>query len=182
MLNFPKQFPTLETERLLLRRTTKKDASPLFRCYSDPGIMKYLGTPLDNEDSIGGVLDEYINGYEEGYNLIWVLEVKENGSFAGTAGYESFSFLDNKADIGFTLLQSHQRMGYMSEALKAIITFGMNVLLLKRIQATVVKENKPSIDLFTKLGFCNEGLMSQSVFFCDRYHDELIYAKVNKGK
>jgi len=179
MLNWPKQFPTLETERLVLRRTTKKDASYLFRCYSDTEIMQYLGTPLDNEDSIDGILDEYINGFEEGYNLIWVLEVKENGTFAGTAGYESFSFLDNKADIGFTLLQSHQRIGYMAEALKAVITFGTNTLKLKRIQATVVKENKPSVNLFTKLGFCNEGLMSHSVFFSDKYHDEFIYAKVN---
>ena len=184
MTTWPTRFPILETERLLLRRIKKSDSHSLFRCYSDPEIMQFLGTTLelDNEDSIEGILEEYMGGFDEGYSLIWVLEVKKNGTFAGTAGFESFSFLDNKADIGFTLLKSHQRQGYMHEALGAILTYGMKNLKLKRIQATVVKENLPSISLFGKLGFCKEGLMSQSVFFCDKYHDEMIFAKINKEK
>ncbi|MCD4708240.1 MAG: GNAT family N-acetyltransferase [Candidatus Sabulitectum sp.] len=175
-VNWPDEFPVLETERLLLRQVSTNDTGDLFRCYSDPEVMKYLATPLENEDAIGGILEDYKDGFSEGYNLIWALDIKETGVFAGTAGFEEFSFLDGKADIGFSMLPSHQGKGYMEEVLLEIINYGFQILRINRIQTTVVPENIPSVKLLGKLGFHREGCMKQSVFFNNSYHDELIMA------
>lgn len=181
-VNWPDEFPVLETERLFLRRISTDDTGSLFRCYSDPAVMKHIATPLDNEDAVGGILEDYRDGFSDGYNLIWAIVTKETGVFAGTAGFEEFSFLDCKADIGFSLLRSHQGKGYMREALHAIINCGFQKLKINRIQTTVVPENISSIKLLDRLGFKKEGYMKQSVFFNDSYHDELIFALLKSSE
>lgn len=176
---WPDEFPVLKTERLLLRQVSPEDAGGLFMCYSDPEVMKYMAAPLDNKDAIAGILEDYTEGFEDGYNLIWSIVIKETGVFAGTAGFEEFSFLDGKADIGFTLLRSHQGMGYMREALLEIIDYGFQHLKINRIQTTVVPENTSSVNLLARLGFKKEGHMKQSVFFNNSFHDELMFALLN---
>ena len=176
---WPDKFPVIQTKRLLLRQVTQEDSAGLFLCYSDPEIMKYLAAPLDNEDAIQGILEDYKDGFDHGYNLIWSIIIKETGAFAGTAGYEEFSFLDCKADIGFSLLRTHQRMGYMREALQEIIACGFQRLKLNRIQTTVVPENTASVKLLNRMGFRKEGHMKQSVFFNNSFHDELTFALLN---
>lgn len=173
---WPDKFPVIQTERLLLRQVAPEDTEGLFQCYSDPEVMKYLAAPLDNQDAIGGILEDYKDGFGHGYNLIWSITIKETAAFAGTAGFEEFSFLDGKADIGFSLLRTHQGMGYMREALHEIITCGFQKLKLNRIQTTVVPENTASVKLLEKLGFKKEGHMKQSVFFNNSFHDELMFA------
>lgn len=176
---WPVKFPVLKTERLLLRRVTEKDAGVLFKCYSDPEVMKYMATPLDDEESITGVLEDYIDGFTEGSNMIWAVTVRGTAAFAGTAGFEEFSFLDGKAEIGFSLLSSHQGAGFMHEALREILRFGFHDMLLNRIFAAVVPENTSSVKLLEKLGFQREGHMKQSIFFNGHYHDEMILALLN---
>ena len=44
-LNFT-PFPTLETERLLLRQMTLADAPALHRLRSDKAVMQYINRPL----------------------------------------------------------------------------------------------------------------------------------------
>ncbi len=179
---WPETFPVLETNRLLLRQVSPADEQGLFQSYSDPVVMKYLSTPLDNRDAIQGVLEDYIQGFAEGNSLIWTISLKQTGMFAGTAGFEEFSFLDGKADLGFTLLQSYQGNGYMTEALLKILSYGFNTMNINRIQATVVPENTSSSTLLKRLGFSKEGHMKKSVFFNGSFHDELIFALLNNWK
>lgn len=176
---WPDKFPVIQTRRLLLRQVAQEDSAGLFLCYSDPEVMKYLAAPLDNEDAMQGILEDYKDGFGHGYNLIWSIIIRETGVFAGTAGYEEFSFLDCKADIGFSLLRTHQGMGYMREALHEIITCGFQKLKLNRIQTTVVPENTASVKLLNRMGFRKEGHMKQSVFFNNSFHDELMFALLN---
>ncbi|MEA3266722.1 MAG: GNAT family N-acetyltransferase [Candidatus Fermentibacteria bacterium] len=179
---WPDKFPVIQTERLVLRQVATEDTEGLFLCYSDPEVMKYLATPLDNEDAIEGILEDYKDGFNQGYNLIWSIIIRETGAFAGTAGFEEFSFLDCKADIGFSLLRKHQGKGYMEEALSKIVAYGFQELNLNRIQTTVVPENTASVKLLNRLGFQKEGHMKQSVFFNNSFHDELMFAVLNNAE
>jgi ribosomal-protein-alanine N-acetyltransferase len=179
-INWPAEFPIIATERLLLRRVSNDDADSLFECYSDPAVMKYLSTPLENRDAVQGIVDDYRDGFSEGNSLIWTLEVRNSGIFAGSAGFEEFSFLDGKADLGFSLHQSQQGKGYMTEALKEIIIYGFTRMSINRIQTTVLPENASSLKLLETLGFKTEGKMEQSVFFNGSFHNELMLALLNQ--
>ena len=173
---WPREFPVLSTERLILRRVSEKDSEGIYRCFSDPDTMRYMGTPLDDPLSITGIVEDYMEGYDEGCSLIWSLESRETGDFLGTAGFEDFSFLDLKAETGFTLLKSHRGKGYMSEAMKAIMEFGFEVMGLNRIEARVHPDNAGAVKLVVKLGLSLEGKLRKSVFFNGHFHHQLVYS------
>lgn len=138
--------------------------------------MKYMGTPLDDPLSVQGIVEDYIMGFDQGYNLVWTLEEKNTGEFLGTAGFEEFSFLDLKAELSFTLLQQHQGKGYMSEALSAIIDYGLHRMKLNRIEAEMLPGNTGAVSLVEKLRFSLEGHLRKSVFFNGQFHDKLFYS------
>jgi ribosomal-protein-alanine N-acetyltransferase len=172
--NWPDRFPVLITERLLLRSVTRNDSHGIYSSFSDPETMRYMGTPLDDPESVTGIVEDYMNGFNEGYSLVWALEEKRSGLFTGTAGFEEFSFLDQSAETGFTLLCGFKGKGYMLEAMHAILSFGFQSLGLNRIQAKILPENTGAINLVKQLGFTTEGCMRKSVFFNGSFHDELI--------
>lgn len=179
---WPGKFPVLSTERLILRRVSDRDSEGIYRCFSDPHTMRYMGTPLDDPLSITGIVEDYMEGYDEGYSLIWSLEHRKTGCFLGTAGFEDFSFLDFKAEAGFSLLSSQQGMGYMTEAMIAIIGFGFESIGLNRIEAMVHPENTGALKLVEKLGFTSEGRLRKSIFFNGHFHDQLVFSMLNEER
>ena len=59
-----KKTPTLETERLLLRKLRMSDASTIFRYFSNPDMTKYYGMEpfvsiIEAEKFIKDFLDDY---------------------------------------------------------------------------------------------------------------------------
>jgi len=179
---WPGEFPVLRTKRLTLRRVSMNDSHGIYSCFSHPDTMRYMGTPLDDPLSITGIVEDYMEGYDEGCSLIWSLESRETGDFLGTAGFEDFSFLDFKAEIGFTLLRTYQGMGYMSEAIKAIMEFGFETMELNRIEARVHPDNAGALKLLKKLGFTLEGRLRQSVFFNGHLHHQLVLSVLKEER
>jgi len=179
---WPKSFPEIETERLLLRRVGENDSTGIFRCFSDNETMRYMGSPLDDPDSVSGIVEDYTGGFEEGCSLIWTLQEKSTGLFTGTAGFEQFSFLDLHTEIGFTLLEEFRGSGLMREALDAIMKYGFDIMGLNRIQAKVLPENAPALRLLGELGLKVEGHLRKSVFFNGGFHDELMLAILREDR
>ncbi|PIE52660.1 hypothetical protein CSA37_05360 [Candidatus Fermentibacteria bacterium] len=173
---WPGAFPELVTERLVLRQVSSKDSHGIFRCFSNMETMRFMGTPLDSPKLVKGIVDEYSNGFQNGCSLIWTLEKKKTGEFAGTAGFERFSFMDHTAELGFTLLHEEQGKGLMTEAVKAISEYGFNKLVVNRIQACILPGNTPAVKLVERIGFTLEGRLRESVVFQNSFHDQLIYA------
>ena len=65
--------------------------------------------------------------------------------------------------------------GYATEALKAIIKHGFSGLLpcdeLNRIQGDTIPGNNASEAVLLKLGFKEEGLLRESGYWKDQFHD-----------
>lgn len=179
---WPEEFPVLTTDRVLLRRVSKKDSEGIYRCFSDPETMRYMGAPLDDPHSIAGIVKEYSNGLKEGRSLIWSLEHRPSGEFLGTAGFEEFSFLDVKAEAGFTLLGSYRGKGYMTEAMSAILTFGFREVGLNRVEAMIHPENTAAVKLVETLGFLKEGRLRKSVFFNGNFHDQMVFSLLREER
>ena len=181
-MNWPKSFPVLGTERLLLRQVAEEDSEGVFRCYSCPALMEFVGEPLTEPDSVEGLVSEYAAGIKDGSSIIWALEERGSGSFAGTAGFEEFSFLDFRGTLGFTLLGEFQGRGLMTEALRRIVDYGFEELGLERIEALVAAENHRSVKLLTAMGFTLEGVHRKRVFFAGRFHDHATLAVVREDR
>ena len=81
-------FPTIETERLLLRRITNDDANEILELRSNPETMKYIPRPLvkNTEDALAHIamIEEKI---ETNIGINWAITLKESRRLLGIIGF-----------------------------------------------------------------------------------------------
>ena len=83
------------------------------------------------------------------------------------------------AYIGYALDGDHIKKGYMHEALELIIHHAFFTLKLHRIEAGVMPNNTPSIQVLEMHGFECEGLMRKNVHIDGLWEDHFHYALIN---
>ena len=142
----------IETERLLLREITLTDKEDLFQLHSDPEVQKLTGeTVVESLTEIEQAIQTRISDYKKyGYGRLAVIK-KETNEFIGWAG---LCYLPefNQVDLGYRLKKEFWGKGYATEASKAIIEHGFNVLQLDLIIAIALPQNKDSIKVMEKVG------------------------------
>lgn len=111
--------PTLETERLILRRFTEEDLEALFAIYSDEEVNTYLPWfPLKSQEETKLFYEErYANAYKQhkGYRYAICLKTKNV-----PIGYINVSMDDNH-DLGYGLRKAFWHKGIVTEASKAVV-------------------------------------------------------------
>ena len=142
----------LETSRLRLRKFREEDWDPYAAMCADPDVMRYLGTglTLSREDSWRQIASILGHWQLRGYGM-WALESKETGELVGRAG-----FLDPPGwpgfEVGWTLGKPHWGKGYASEAARAALRHGFDVLKRDRIISLIREGNAPSIRVAEAIG------------------------------
>jgi [ribosomal protein S5]-alanine N-acetyltransferase len=171
-------FTVLETERLVLRRITMRDASALFAIFSDQQVMQFYDCePLSNIDEMKNLIQRFSEWFEKQNGFRWGIELKtEPGTIVGTCGLFSWHKPSRTASLGYELAPKYWRRGIMSEAVCALLFYGFNDLLLNRIRATVTTGNIASARLLEQLSFQKEGLLRQAQFLNGKFDDLFVYA------
>jgi ribosomal-protein-alanine N-acetyltransferase len=172
-----KNLPTLETERLLLRKVTLADTAAMFSYASNEDVAKYVTWDVhrsmsDTERFINFVLNRYNN--EE--IAPWGIEDKETGSFIGTVDFVSWSTNHHNAEIGYVIAPEYWGKGITTEAARAIIRFGFEQMELMRIQARCFVDNIASQRVMEKAGMTFEGINRKSMYIKGQYWDLKVYA------
>ncbi len=142
----------IHTERLLLREITYEDKDELFELHTDPEVQKWTGEPVvesmkEIEEAIAGRHNDY---KQYGFGRLATIQ-KATNEFIGWAGLTYLPEFD-KIDIGYRFKKKYWGRGFATEASKAIIDHGFNVLKLDLIIAIAMPENKASIRVMEKAG------------------------------
>jgi ribosomal-protein-alanine N-acetyltransferase len=168
-------FPTLETERLVLRAPVDADAELVFRIQSDPRVNRYLGRLPDVTvaDSAARVA-HMIAGVRDGTAIRWIVAVR-GGDAVGTGGFWRWNRDHRWAEIGYDLLPDHWGRGLMPEAVRAMLGYGFGALGLHRVEANVDPDNAASVRLLAKVGFTREGLLRENWLHDGRFTHSAIY-------
>lgn len=67
-----KEFPMIETERLLLREVTTADAADMLSYLSDEDVVKHMGlVPFQTEEDVLDEISWYQSIYNEGTGIRW---------------------------------------------------------------------------------------------------------------
>jgi len=174
-------FPTLETERLLLRQLTREDTDFVFQHFSDSAVTQYLmdEPPVTEFSQAEEIVQFYLEPVGKTYNR-WGIVRKSDDQPIGTCGYHKWDKRYFRAEIGYDLGPDHWGEGYMTEALRSIIANGFERMGLNRIDALVYVENEHSIRLLQKLNFKQEGTLRD--YFClnGKFYDHHIFALLKK--
>jgi Acetyltransferases, including N-acetylases of ribosomal proteins len=169
-------FPTLETERLILRKLRLEDAKDVFEYASDPEVSKYVTWEPHRsiEDSINLIkfTHEY---YERKEGIIWGIVYKENNKVIGTCDISPVT-KHFRAEIAYALSRDYWGKGIMTEAVKEVIRFGFERMNLNRIQAMCIPENIGSYRVMEKVGMKYEGLIREYMYIKGKFQDLKLYS------
>lgn len=170
-------FPTLQTERLLLKQITPSDAPALFEMRSDKTVMQYIDRPLaqtvDDAQALINVITDMLQTNE---GITWGIFLKEGSPLRGTIGFWKMQKENYRAEIGYLLHPSLQGKGYMSEALKAVLHYGFAAMQLHSVEANVNPANAASGRLLERNGFVREAYFRENYFYNGKFMDSTVYS------
>lgn len=167
-------FPTIKTDRILLRKIMDFDLENIFKGLSNPKVIQYYGISFDSLDAT----KEQMIWFSEKRQMWWAICSLDNKTFYGAGGLNDIDDKENKAEIGLWLLPDFWGKGIMKEALPLIADYGFNQLKLNRIEGFVETENINCKKVMSKLDFKHEKTMKD----CELKNGKLIsldvYAKM----
>lgn len=171
-LNF-EPFPALETVRLKLRKISLDDAEDMFLLRTNKEAMKYIHKPKLN--SIDDA-KELIIKMNDPDRIQWGIALKTENTFIGTIGYHRIIKEHYRAEIGYMLHPDYWNTGMMSEALTAVIDFGLNKMNLHSIEAIINPGNSVSRMILKKYNFIKEAYFKENFFFEGKFLDSEVYS------
>jgi len=168
------EFPTLETERLILRKATQEDASLVFSMRSNPVALEFLdSTPhKSHADGAAHILkNEEMYKAKEGF--YWIITSKLTKEAMGDFAIWRMDKPNFRGEIGYCLFPSFWKKGFMSEAMEAI--------LLHSFEANINPKNENSRKLLLRFGFEKEAYFKENYFFDGKFLDSEIYCLLEKN-
>ncbi|MEH7009464.1 GNAT family protein [Neobacillus niacini] len=172
-----KEFPVIETKRLILREVTSEDAVQMFSYLSNKDVVKHMG--LEPFQTVEDVYDEigwYQSIYDEGTGIRWGITLKDSDNVIGSCGFLNMKSKHYRAEVGFELSKDYWGKGIAYEALEAVVKVGFQHFQLERIEALIEPENVPSQKLVERQGFIREGLLRHYEFTCGKFDDLYMYS------
>jgi renalase len=160
-------FPTITTERLMLRELLATDAPALLSIHGDANYMRWFGSDPITDVAQAENLIKNFAGWREHANpgVRWAIERKSDQKLVGTCGLFKWNRNWRSCSTGYELSREAAGQGYMAEALKAIFSWGFENMKLNRIEATVSPENTPSINTLTRANFVREGFQREAGYW-----------------
>ena len=145
------------TERLLLRRWTDEDATPLAAMNADPEVMRHIGTGAPLERAASDELPAHFEREwaQRGFGIWAVEELAVPGVAVGFCGLAVPTFLPEvlpAVEVGWRLAREGWGRGIATEAARTALAFGFGPLGMAEIIAIVAPANVRSLRVCAKLG------------------------------
>ena len=146
------EFSVLYTPRLMLRRFTTADMDAFVAYRADPEVARYQGWEAGFSRAQGEEFLEWLKSVDPDTPGEWFQFAIERRDAPGLIGDCAANFGPAEVEIGFTLAPAHQRMGYATEAVGALLGY-----VASRGHTTAVAwcdvDNLPSRRVLERLGF-----------------------------
>jgi [ribosomal protein S5]-alanine N-acetyltransferase len=169
-------FPSLTTERLLLREIVPDDAPDVLLFRGDPEEQKYNSRPLRDVAEALALIEELREGYAARRWIQWGVTLPPDRRVVGLCGFNYWERHHRRAEIGYDIARPLWGRGIGTEAVAALVRFGFERMALHRIETETIADNHASVRLLEKLGFRLEGLRREYSLEDDgRFHDSAVY-------
>lgn len=173
--------PTLDTDRLIIRKILPRDAEDMYEYTSREDVTEYLTWyPHPNlkytRQYIRDIGRCYLNGSFFDWGIIW----KENNKFIGTCGFTSIDTANNSAEAGYVINPDYKSRGIATEALHRVLEFAFYDLEFERVEAKHIVGNDASAAVMKKCGMSFEGIKRHGMIIKNEYRDIAIYSILKK--
>ena len=154
-----------ETDRLILRTWEPEDHAILERISDESRITRWLaiGEPLANK-KVDQFLANQTHGQESRGWCRWAVELRKPGlgDPRGLVGFCGFGCkFAPEVELGWTLLPQVWNRGLATEAARAALDYGFNVIGFPQVISAVLPDNAASRRIADKLGMAVEGAIKR---------------------
>jgi [ribosomal protein S5]-alanine N-acetyltransferase len=171
--------PVLDTARLVLRPFTPGDAPLLaqlackFRVADTTASIPH---PYSAEQALQDI-HKFNDEFGRGVGAYFAIALRQAPqSLIGCVLLKLIDRRDEQGELGYWIDEMESGKGYATEAARALLDFGFNVLGLNRISACHMTRNPASGRILEKLGMQQEGCLRQGAKKWGKYEDLLIWA------
>ncbi len=169
----------LKNQHISLRALEKEDLSYLYRvengeagsCYGE-NVMPYSKHLLSNfiKNAHRDIFDTR--------QLRLVAEKNADCEAIGMVDLFDFSPQHRRAGVGIWIDEKFRRRTYAAEAIESLCIYAFDTLLLHQLFCHITADNTPSIRLFQKAGFIQNGTLKQWIKRKDEFVDVLVFQKI----
>ena len=146
----------LQTERLRLRPYRQEDLDDLAAMFADPEHMRWYPSAFSREQSQAWI-DRQVSRYEDDGFGLFLAELREDGSFAGTLGPTVQTVEgERRVEIGWHIRPSLKGRGLAVEGGDASRSWAFAALDVDHVISLIRPENHPSRRVAEKLGMTIE--------------------------
>jgi ribosomal-protein-alanine N-acetyltransferase len=117
-----------------LRQVIDADADEIMQ------ISYYDGIQASNPNEVIQMQKKINQDYLQGNSIHWGIVDAQSSKLVGTCGYYR-GFVNNTGELGYVLKPSFEGRGYMTNALREAVEFGINIIGLQKIIAITEKIN-----------------------------------------
>lgn len=150
--------PTLQTERLKLRRWRTGDLEAFAALNADPLVMEHFPSAMTTQET-GLMTARLEHSFEEHGFGVFAVEVESAKTFIGFCGLSVPSFdarFMPAVEVGWRLAHDHWGNGYATEAARAVLDFGFDAAGLDEVVSFAVPANTRSVNVMKRIGMTHD--------------------------
>jgi [ribosomal protein S5]-alanine N-acetyltransferase len=172
--------PTLTTPRLVLRPFSLSDAPRVKLLAGDREIASTtLRVPHPYEHGMAEAwIETHAQLFAEGKSVSLAVTLREAaespGDLIGAIGLE-IAAENERAELGYWIGKDYWAKGYCTEAARAVVRYGFEVLRLHRVCAHHLARNPASGRVMQKIGMRAEGVLRGHIKKWGRFEDVVGY-------
>lgn len=169
-------IPIIATDRLVLRPFRSEDAPEVARILSTPRMFEHtrrFEQPYPVETAVSWI-SSHADDAARAVKLQWAITLPDD-TLIGTVSL-ALERDPPQGDLGYWVSVPHWGRGYATEAVRAVIAHGFEVLRLPRIEGMCYATNAASTRVLEKSGLVLERTLRGYIMVDGQPHDVLLYA------
>lgn len=151
------RFRDIETEHLRLRLPRLSDYEYQFAFLKNKDNFPFADYAVANHpDDVARFFQKSFRGYLR-TSLFWMIALKSSDEPIGTVAAWNVDWEAMSIEFGYSLYPKHRHLGYMREAIEAVLLYLYKEIGFRTFDIWTDKENQASINLALSLGFAFQG-------------------------
>ncbi|NBI07436.1 GNAT family N-acetyltransferase [Senegalia massiliensis] len=161
--------------KLLIRETRKEDAKKLINYIQEISVQSDFLTFGRGEFNISvedeeKMLENILNS-NNNLNIIALIDNKIVGNLTFRGGHRPR--IKHTGEFGVSVLKEYWCIGIGKELVKHLITWAEDGDIIKKINLRVREDNTKAIELYKKLGFKKEGIITRDLYLNGKYYSSI---------
>ncbi|WP_239613698.1 GNAT family N-acetyltransferase [Cohnella mopanensis] len=170
----------IEGDAIDLRYVRESDLERYYTFIQDAENTRLTGTQKEfTREEIAAWIRKIGVINEDRVDLMIV--IKETDELIGEVVLNDIDSINRSANIRIGIQGTeHRGKGYGTEAMKLMLRYGFETLMLHRIELGVYAFNPRAIHVYEKIGFQREGIQRDVLYWDGEFHDSIAMAMLEE--